>query len=213
MMMVLVIITLLLLAWIAFALYKLESVIWEMRRNDTYPDSAHPAFSRAAIRAERLRLDACGEKVEQLQRELNQDAEFAELCKIRSAPSPTIESKMKDACTELAVWYGYLRNAQFMIEANLMVQRGELTIAEARGLYDDINIAGGWARWSRWSDPFLNEWKENLASTEAKKTILARAEAKLTDSALQRRNHLAVLRTEWESKFEYSKPGPPRPRW
>jgi hypothetical protein len=201
---------LVLLVWIALALQRLVSLVSELKRTNTYPDSAHPAFSRAHIHDEHKLLDEYGARAEQIQRDLNQNPEFVELCKTGRVPSPALESTMQDACMETAFWYGHLRNLHFMIEANLMVRRGELTISEARQVYSDINCLFGWKQGSE-SHAMLQEWKARLTSKVGRDEAQEHAETKPTELE-PRLDRLRKLQMEWESRFERCKPGPPRPR-
>lgn len=178
--MVLAIVALALLVWIGLILTKLLSVNNEMRRTDTFPDSVHPAFSRAQISSHYEAIKNTGIKAAQLQDELNGVPEFAEASP-GYIPSPTVESKMGDICMEIAFWYGYLKNVEFMLEANLMVQRGELTIAEARQVYEEINTGFGSPQGSE-SSVMLKEWKDRMAlKAREAPTALSIAEKALAD--------------------------------
>jgi hypothetical protein len=207
---ILLAITLVLLVWIGFTLRRLvgfvSTIQVEMRRVSTYPDSNHPAFSQAQIRAALGWLDTCAARSDQLQTELYQTTEWRNQPE-GYVPSPDAESKMRDICLANACWYDALRRSQFMIEANLMAKRGELTIAEARRLYDDYVHASIGPLFGS-GEPELREWKERLASKEARDNWQKDFEAKRADPD-PRLKQLIQIRLDWEDKFERFKQYPP----
>jgi hypothetical protein len=109
------------LGWIAYSLYRLVRFIQhEHAVAECSPDSEYPAFPRRQIQAAVEQLD---------EHKLKSHLENEQWAALD-------EDKRRDVVQEAAYAEHLLLRHQFMIEANLMVRRGELTIAEAEHILD-----------------------------------------------------------------------------
>ena len=174
-------------------------VMAEIRKVRYYADSLHPAFPLTTLRIAKDWLDTREALVIWHENQLEKIPEWKD--KARDyRPAEDVKALMRNVIEARYALAQSERDLHFMIEANLMVQRGELTIAEARSLanrtgYDELHWK---AAVTEGIDSELDVWLASLTA-EGKEKRLREMEDRLKNSTALPETKLDHL---WKDRFQ-----------
>ena len=157
---------LLLLVWALKALIDIRTLtktrIQLLARAWELCDTNYPAFSRARIDEALARHEKWTKEAEEEQARVNSHPDWHPENK-PFVPSPGLEKKMLEAVVARNFSDEALMHYEFMIEQNLRVWRGIITIAEARASLEALPTLSPIGCWTP-VDDLLADWKKRLAT-------------------------------------------------
>lgn len=131
---------LLILIWIGLSAAK---VCQQAIVAHAYCDSLHPVYPRASIVSSVEQVRVREKNYAKACKALNANVEYvgntAPGAPRSYSPSPAVKVLIRAVCSCDALWEFEVRCHHLMIESNLMVRRGEVTIAEAGKMMAELN--------------------------------------------------------------------------